>query len=50
MIEITAYLEALVSEYRRCGCELCARRLAEHIANKVQEAKNYRDLKLSKRR
>ena len=29
-IEITAYIE------------LCARRLAEHIANKVQVAKNYR--------
>lgn len=42
-IEITAYIKELVAQYRGCGCELCARKLADHIANKVQEAINYRE-------
>lgn len=42
-IEITPYIKELIAKYRGCGCELCARNLAEHIANKVQEAINYRE-------
>lgn len=42
-IEITPYIKELVRDYRDCGCELCARALAEHIANRVQEAINYRE-------
>lgn len=37
-MEITPYIKELVAGYRDCGCELCARKLATHIANKVQEA------------
>lgn len=42
-IEITSYIKELVRNYRECGCELCARKLAEHITNKVQEVINYRE-------
>lgn len=42
-IEITPYIKELVKDYRDCGCEVCARKLAKHIANKVQEAVNYRE-------
>lgn len=42
-IEITPYIKELIAQYRNCGCELCARKLAEHITNKVQEAINYRE-------
>ena len=42
-IEITPYIKELVAAYRDCGCELCARKLAEHIVHKVQEAINYRE-------
>lgn len=42
-IEITPYIKELVRDYRDCGCELCARKLAGHIANKVQEKINYRE-------
>lgn len=42
-IEITPYIKELVRDYRDCGCELCARKLAEHIAHRVQEAINYRE-------
>lgn len=42
-IEITPYIKELVKDYRECGCELCARTLAEHIAHRVQEAINYRE-------
>lgn len=42
-IEITPYLKDLIRKYRDCNCELCARKLATYIANKVQEAINYRE-------
>ena len=42
-IEITPYLKELVADYRDCGCEICAINLAKYIANKVQEAINYRE-------
>lgn len=42
-IEITPYIKDLVRQYRDCGCSICARKLASYIANKVQEAMNYRE-------
>lgn len=42
-IEITPYLKDLIRKYRDCNCELCARKLAEHITHKVQETINYRE-------
>lgn len=42
-IEITPYIKELVRDYRECGCELCARKLAEYIAHRVQEKINYRE-------
>ena len=42
-IEITPYIKELVRDYRECGCEVCAHRLARYITNKVQEAINYRE-------
>lgn len=42
-IEITPYIKELVANYRDCGCEACAHKLARYIANKVQETINYRE-------
>lgn len=42
-IEITPYIKELVKDYRECKCELCARKLASYIADKVQETINYRE-------
>ena len=42
-IEITPYIKQLVKDYREYGCELCARKLASYIMNRVQEAINYRE-------
>lgn len=42
-IEITPYIKDLVMDYRNCGCSLCARKLAAYIADRVQEAINYRE-------
>lgn len=42
-IEITPYIKQLIRDYRECGCEICARKLASYIMNKVQETINYRE-------
>ena len=42
-IEITPYIKKLVKDYRECGCELCARKLASYIMNIVQKGINYRE-------
>ena len=42
-IEITTYIKELVRDYRECGCEVCAHKLADYITKRVQQAINYRE-------